>query len=203
VTANARKIQTSDAYQTGLVELQDASSQAVVAGLYLTPEAKVLDYCAGGGGKTLALAARGPKVWAHDAFPARMVDLAPRAARAGARVMITPTPEETKPYDLVLTDVPCSGSGSWRRDPIGKWALTPERLAELTQVQAQILDRVVPLVRHGGTLAYATCSLLAEENEAQVAAFLARQSGFVLKTQRRFSPLSGGDGFFLAAMTRS
>jgi 16S rRNA (cytosine967-C5)-methyltransferase len=103
----------------------------------------------------------------------------------------------------VLTDVPCSGSGSWRRDPIGKWALTPERLAELTQVQAQILDRVVPLVRHGGTLAYATCSLLAEENEAQVAAFLTRQPGFVLKTQRRFSPLSGGDGFFLAAMTRS
>jgi 16S rRNA (cytosine967-C5)-methyltransferase len=203
VTGNARKIQTSTAYQTGLVELQDASSQAVVAGLYLTPDAKVLDYCAGGGGKTLALAARGVKVWAHDAHPQRMADLGPRAARAGARVMITQTPEATKPYDLVLTDVPCSGSGSWRRDPMGKWALTPDRLAELTVLQAQILDQVVPLVRHGGTLAYATCSLLAEENEGQVAAFLTRHPGFTLRTQRRFSPLSGGDGFFSAALTRN
>ncbi|OZA05721.1 MAG: hypothetical protein B7Y02_15395 [Rhodobacterales bacterium 17-64-5] len=202
VTANARKIQTSQAYQTGLVELQDASSQAVVAALYLTPQAKVLDYCAGGGGKTLALAARGARVWAHDAFPARMTDLAVRASRAGQRVMITQTPAETRPYDLVLTDVPCSGSGSWRRDPAGKWALTETRLAELVTLQARIMDDVVALVRHGGTLAYATCSLLTEENEAQVAAFQARQPGWTLKTRARFSPLDGGDGFFLATLTR-
>lgn len=203
VTGNAKKIQTSQAYLTGLVELQDASSQAVVESLYLTPGAKVLDYCAGGGGKTLALAARGAKVWAHDAFPGRMVDLPPRATRAGLRVMITQTPEETKPYDVILTDVPCSGSGSWRRDPAGKWALTAARLEELCALQARILDQVIPLVRHGGTLAYATCSLLAEENETQIAAFQARHSGWALKTQRRFSPLNGGDGFFLATLTRT
>ncbi len=202
VTGNARKIQTSQAYLTGLVELQDASSQAVVASLYLTPNAKVLDYCAGGGGKTLALAARGAKVWAHDAYPARMTDLPDRAARAGLRIMITQTPEETKPYDVILTDVPCSGSGSWRRDPAGKWALTPARLQELTRIQATILDTVIPLVRHGGTLAYATCSLLTEENEAQIAAFQTRHPSWTLKTQRRFSPLQGGDGFFLATLTR-
>ncbi len=202
VTANARKIQTSQAYLTGLAELQDASSQAVIASLYLTPNAKVLDYCAGGGGKTLALAARGAKVWAHDAYPARMADLPDRAQRAGLRIMITQTPQDTKPYDVILTDVPCSGSGSWRRDPAGKWALTAARLAELTQIQAQILDAVVTMVRHGGTLAYATCSLLADENEAQIAAFQARHPGWTLKTQRRFSPLSGGDGFFLATLTR-
>ncbi len=203
VTGNARKIQTSQAYLTGLVELQDASSQAVVASLYLTPNAKVLDYCAGGGGKTLALAARGAKVWAHDAFPGRMADLPDRASRAGLRIMITQTPEETKPYDVILTDVPCSGSGSWRRDPAGKWALTPARLAELTQIQAQILDKVIPMVRHGGTLAYATCSLLTDENEAQITAFQSRHPGWTLKTQRRFSPLQGGDGFFLATLTRN
>lgn len=202
VTENARKIQTSDSYRKGLVELQDASSQAVVEGLYLTPRAKVLDYCAGGGGKTLALAARGAKVWAHDAAPARMADLPERATRAGLRVMITHNPAETKPYDLILTDVPCSGSGSWRRDPAGKWALTPARLAELTRIQAQILDEVFPLVRHGGSLAYATCSMLEEENEAQIAGFLSRHQGWTLKIQRRFSPLRGGDGFFLAVLAR-
>ena len=202
VIGNVRKIQTSQAYLTGLVELQDASSQAVIESLYLTPGAKVLDYCAGGGGKTLALAARGAKVWAHDAYPARMTDLPMRATRAGVRVMITQNPVETKPYDMILTDVPCSGSGSWRRDPAGKWALTEARLAELAQIQAQILDTVAPLVRHGGTLAYATCSLLTEENEAQIAAFRARTPGFTLKTSRRFSPLTGGDGFFLATLTR-
>lgn len=203
VTDNARKVQTSTAYQTGLVELQDASSQAVVAGLYLTPNFKVLDYCAGGGGKALALAARGAKVWAHDAYPARMSDLPQRSARAGQRIMITAQPAETKPYDVVLTDVPCSGSGSWRRDPSGKWALSEARLEELRALQAQIMDEAAPLVRHGGTLAYATCSLLGEENEAQVEAFLGRHSGWVTKTQRRFSPLSGGDGFFLATLTRT
>ena len=202
VTKNARKIQTSAAYQTGLVELQDASSQAVVVGLYLTPSAKVLDYCAGGGGKALALAARGAKVWAHDAYPARMADVPARSARAGQRIMITDQPAETKPYDLVLTDVPCSGSGSWRRDPAGKWALTEARLTELCALQAQIMDTVAPLVRHGGTLAYATCSLLADENESQVAAFLHRHSGWTVKTQKRFTPLTGGDGFFLATLTR-
>lgn len=203
VTQNARKVQTSVAYQTGLVDLQDASSQAVVAGLYLTPNVKVLDYCAGGGGKALALAARGAKVWAHDAYPARMSDLPTRAARAGQRIMITAEPAETKPYDVVLTDVPCSGSGSWRRDPAGKWALSAARLTELRALQAQIMDQAAPLVRHGGTLAYATCSILEEENEAQVAAFLGRHPGWAGKTQKRFAPLSGGDGFFLATLTRT
>ena len=161
---------------------------------------------AGGGlGKqhALALAARGAKVWAHDAFPARMADLPQRCARAGQRILITAQPAETKPYDVVLTDVPCSGSGSWRRDPAGKWALTEARLNELRALQTQIMDEAAPLVRHGGTLAYATCSLLAEENETQITAFLGRQTGWVAKTQRRFAPLDGGDGFFLATLTRT
>jgi len=98
--------------------------------------------------------------------------------------------------------VPCSGSGSWRRDPQGKWALTEERLGGLLALQATILDEVVPLVGAGGVLAYATCSLLAEENEAQIAAFLRRHPDWRCLEQRRFSPLTGGDGFFLARLTQ-
>jgi len=202
VTENARKIQASRAYADGLVELQDAASQAVVEALPLRPGARVLDYCAGGGGKTLAMAAAGDvTLWAHDAHPRRMVDLPGRAARAGVAVTLTETPAATAPYDLILTDVPCSGSGSWRRDPMGKWALTPARLAELTGLQATILDQAAALLAPGGTLAYATCSLLHAENDTQIARFLDRHPGWSCPDPRHFTPLQGGDGFFLALLT--
>lgn len=202
VTANARKIQQSATYGQGLVELQDAASQAVAEAVPLTPKAKVLDLCAGGGGKTLALAARGVRIFAHDANPRRMADLPARAARAGARVEISENPDKTASYDVILTDVPCSGSGSWRRDPEGKWALTATRLAALLVLQAEILDRAALLCAPGGVIAYATCSLLREENEDQVAAFLTRTPGWSLRESRRFTPLQGGDGFGLALLAR-
>lgn len=204
VTEGARKIQFSQAYSSGLVELQDASSQAVVEALPLRPGMRVLDLCAGGGGKTLAMAARAQlALWAHDSNPRRMADLPARAERAGVNVTLTEKPERSGPYDLILTDVPCSGSGSWRRDPEGKWALTPVRLAETIALQASILDRAARQVAPGGVLAYATCSLLTAENEAQITAFLARQSRFRCTESRRFSPLQGGDGFFLAVLTQA
>lgn len=203
VTENARKTQNSSAYTDGLVELQDASSQAVVEALPLRDGMRVLDHCAGGGGKTLAMAGRaGVRLYAHDAAPGRLRDLPPRAARAGVKARIAENPEETAPYDLILTDVPCSGSGSWRRDPMGKWALTEARLMQLTAMQTDILDRVLPMLADKGVLAYATCSMLREENEDQIAAFLARHSGWTCRMQQRFSPLSGGDGFFLALLAR-
>jgi 16S rRNA (cytosine967-C5)-methyltransferase len=203
VVAGARKVQASRAYLEGLVELQDASSQAVAAALPLADGMRVLDHCAGGGGKTLAMAARAElRLWAHDAAPRRMADLPDRARRAGVKVMLAERPEATAPYDLVLVDAPCSGSGSWRRDPEGKWRLTPERLAELQGVQAAILDRVAPMVAPGGWLAYATCSLLEVENGDQTAGFLARHPGWRLDSERRFTPLDGGDGFYLALLRR-
>lgn len=203
VIDGARKTSATRAYSEGLVELQDASSQAVVEALPLHAGMRVLDFCAGGGGKTLAMAARAQiKLWAHDANPRRMTDLPPRAQRAGTQVTIAESPEKSAPYDLILTDVPCSGSGSWRRDPEGKWALTPERLAATCAIQAAILDRAAPLVAPGGTLAYATCSLLGAENETQIDAFLERTPGWTCRRQQRFSPLDGGDGFFLAMLTR-
>jgi 16S rRNA (cytosine967-C5)-methyltransferase len=203
VTDGARKIQTTSAYLTGLVELQDAASQAVVEMVPLSDGIRVLDYCAGGGGKTLALAARASvDLFAHDADPRRMRDLPARAARAGVRVKITDNPDAKAPYGVILTDVPCSGSGSWRRDPAGKWALTPARLADLVAVQRGILDRVAPMVAHGGHLAYVTCSLLRVENADQIDAFLSRHSGWAETARRSFTPLDGGDGFFCAVLRR-
>ncbi|MFC2967348.1 RsmB/NOP family class I SAM-dependent RNA methyltransferase [Acidimangrovimonas pyrenivorans] len=205
VTGNARKIQNGACYREGLVELQDAASQALVEALPLAPGQKVLDYCAGGGGKSLAMAARAAlTLYAHDAAPRRMRDLGPRAGRAGAEIVQLATAEVPgrAPYDLVLLDVPCSGSGSWRRAPEAKWALTPERLEELTRIQSDILEKTAPCVAGGGTLAYATCSLLAVENGARIAAFRAAHPEWHLVEERRFTPLDGGDGFYLALLTR-
>ncbi|WP_439122504.1 RsmB/NOP family class I SAM-dependent RNA methyltransferase [Marivita sp.] len=201
VVAGARRVAQTEAFRTGLVELQDVASQAVIDALPLTSGMRVLDYCAGGGGKTLAMAAKtdGP-VAAHDTDPRRMLDLPSRAERAGAKVTLSDKPKPD--YDLVLCDVPCSGSGSWRRAPEGKWRLTPDRLDELRHVQGEILDRVTHLVAPQGTLAYATCSVLSCENEDQIAAFLSRQAGWTCVSQQRFDLEQGGDGFFIATLTR-
>ena len=204
VTAGARRIQTSQSYLAGLVELQDAASQAVVEALPLRDGMRVLDHCAGGGGKTLAMAARARlTLFAHDANPGRMRDLPLRATRAGVHVTLTGAPEATGPYDLVLADAPCSGSGSWRRDPQGKWALTEERLAQIGALQDQILDRIAPMVAPSGVLAYATCSLLDEENGGRIAGFLGRHPDWSMTQALHFSPIDGGDGFYLALLGRS
>jgi 16S rRNA (cytosine967-C5)-methyltransferase len=205
VTENARKIQSSQAFANGFVELQDASSQAVVELLPLRNGMRVLDYCAGGGGKTLAMAARAHlTIFAHDANPTRMRDLPARAARAGCPVQVLKTAEvaQSGPFDLVLADVPCSGSGSWRRAPEAKWTLTADGLAKLTALQAEILGRTAALVGPNGTLAYVTCSMIAAENGRQVAAFLAARPDWQMVLETGFSPLSGGDGFYLALLAR-
>ena len=203
VTDGARKIQNAQPYRSGLVELQDAASQAVVARLTRHIQgADVLDYCAGGGGKALAIAALGAaSVTAHDSDPARMKDLPARAARAGASIAIDATPTGT--FDLVLCDAPCSGSGAWRRQPEAKWRLTPERLTSLNATQDGILDAATTRVCSGGILAYATCSILAEENRDRADAFLTRHHGWTEIDRLTLSPLDGGDGFFLAVFRKS
>ncbi|MGH1368965.1 MAG: RsmB/NOP family class I SAM-dependent RNA methyltransferase [Maritimibacter sp.] len=204
ITEGARRVAGSQTYLNGLVELQDAASQAVVDAIPFEPGARVLDYCAGGGGKSLALAARGAQVWAHDIAPNRMKDLPERAARAGVQInTLFPDTLQSGPktYDIVFADAPCSGSGSWRRAPQGKWDLTAARLDELPELQASILSDISRLVAPGGVLAYATCSLLARENTAQIQAFLARHSGWKLEREQAFTPLDGGDGFYIAILT--
>ncbi|MCU0906598.1 MAG: RsmB/NOP family class I SAM-dependent RNA methyltransferase [Rhodobacteraceae bacterium] len=206
VTDGARRVQASDAYATGLVEVQDAASQAVVAGLPLRPGMRVLDFCAGGGGKALAILGRcpGAAVVAHDADPGRMADLPARAARAGVAIPRAATVDlpAMGPFDLVLCDAPCSGSGAWRRSPEARWRLAPAGLARLTEVQDQVLAQAAPLVAPGGVLAYATCSLFDAENADRIAAFLAAHPDWQPGPSRRWSPLDGGDGFFLACLTR-
>ncbi|MPL90529.1 Ribosomal RNA small subunit methyltransferase B [bioreactor metagenome] len=203
VTGGGRRIQASAAYRDGLVELQDAASQAAIAQVPVAAGMRVLDYCAGGGGKALALAARAPKarIEAHDIDPGRMRDIPVRAARAGARISTVAPGRLGRDYDLVLVDAPCSGSGTWRRTPEAKWRLTPDRLAELCALQAQILRAAAARVAPGGRLLYMTCSLLDAENAAQAEAFV-RETGWQVAEQRRFTPLDGGDGFFAAQLER-
>lgn len=203
VTAGAPAVARSRAYLDGLVELQDASSQAAVLDLPLDHGDRVLDLCAGGGGKTLAMGARARlQLHAHDAERRRMADLPGRAARAGLEVEVLDDPAARAPYDLVLVDAPCSGSGSWRRAPDAKWRLAPERLAALVALQFELVDRAARLVRPGGHLAFATCSILDEEGPGVVDAFLAREDGWT--EVRRFVAWPGpvGDGFFQAVLRR-
>ncbi len=203
VLTNSRKINASEAYLQGMVELQDRASQEVVLGLGLSVGQSVLDYCAGSGGKTLALANQAKaRFFAHDRDPRRMQDLPGRAKRAGVEVRLLSDPAQAAPYDLVLCDAPCSGSGSWRRDPQGKWALDPERLEELCRIQAEILDRAARLVQPEGELLYVTCSLLREENEEQIDAFLRRAPQWGCLDQKRLALGAPGDGFFRARLRR-
>ena len=197
----ARRIQQAEAYTNGLVELQDAASQAAIASVPIAAGQRVLDYCAGGGGKALALAAACPEaqIAAHDIDAGRMRDLPVRAKRAGTKVAMRAPGDPGTGYDLVVVDAPCSGSGTWRRTPDAKWRLSAARLAELVTLQSEILDVARDLVAPGGRLVYMTCSLLSVENGAQIADFVTRH-GCALLSQRQFTPLSGGDGFFVAQL---
>ena len=202
VTDGARRVRSSAAFLDGLIEPQDLSVQRALAAVDW-PAGRILDYCAGGGGKALALAdATAARIFAHDALPRRMADLGPRAARAGVVIdqVETGTLARHAPFDAVLCDVPCSGSGTWRRDPEAKWRLTPERLAELEQLQARILAEAVALLRPGGLLVYMTCSLFHDENEHQVARFLAGHPGWQPEGMGAESPLTASDGFFRASL---
>ncbi len=200
VVAGARRVHLSAAFRDGLVEVQDAASQAVSDMVPLGGAARVLDYCAGGGGKTLAMAARHRATYhAHDADPGRMRDLPARAVRAGVRIDRVDHAGLAPAYDVVLVDAPCSGSGAWRRSPEGKIRFTPDRLAALTATQDAVLVQAAARVAPGGALVYATCSLLAAENGDRIRAghLPAR---FDIEGERHLTPLDGGDGFYCAVL---
>lgn len=224
-------VTASRAFRQGLVEIQDEASQLVAALVDARPGMRVCDVCAGAGGKTLALAAamanRGRLV-AADVSAARLAAAVRRLRRAGVtnveRRLIAPGAKWLKRaargFDRVLVDAPCTGTGTWRRRPDARLRLAEADLAELVAKQAAILDRAAGLVKPGGVLVYATCSVLVEENEAQVEAFLSRLPEFtvlplVALRERTGVPFPGAgpylvltpaghgtDGFFAAALER-
>ena len=206
VLEHPRRVVGSATFADGWIEVQDAASQIAVAALPLTLGQRVLDYCAGGGGKALAIADRlRASVWAHDVDAARMQDIAPRAARAGATIETCATSalSAQAPFDLVLCDAPCSGSGTWRRTPDAKWRLTPDALGSLNHVQADVLARGAALCARSGRLAYATCSVLSCENDAIVSDFLGRTPGWSIESVLRLQPGPQNDGFYMAVLLRS
>lgn len=201
VVSNDRKLAQSDAYKDGLVELQDLSPQLACAALPVRAGMRVLDYCAGGGGKVLAIAAMADSLTltAHDADPARMADLPARAKRAGTHVRLLD--HISGQFDLVVADVPCSGSGTWRRTPDAKWRMKADMLSGLLKTQQDILRKAMTFVAPDGYLAYMSCSVFTEENDDQIDAFLA-ESPFESVARHHWTPLEASDGFFLALLQR-
>ncbi|TGQ66059.1 RsmB/NOP family class I SAM-dependent RNA methyltransferase [Mesorhizobium sp. M00.F.Ca.ET.186.01.1.1] len=186
-------VQAEPAFQKGWFEVQDEGSQIAAALAGAQPGMQVLDFCAGAGGKTLALSAamdnRG-QVFAHDAEKARLAPIFDRIRRSENRnVQIVAKPAELAPLaghmDIVLVDAPCTGSGTWRRRPDAKWRLTQRQLDARKGEQKAILDTASGYVKPGGLLVYITCSVFDEENGDQVAAFLARSGGFEPIDHRR------------------
>ena len=213
------------AFQAGLVEIQDEGSQLIALACEPAAGERLLDLCAGAGGKALALAAAAPKsmILATDSNRARLSRLLPRAERAGAAIearLLSPPREldDLRDWrdqaDVVLVDAPCSGSGTWRRIPEGRWRLTPERLDRLAAQQQRLLDIAAELVKPGGWLVYAVCSLLSREGAGQIGAFHERHSSWISEE----TPIAAGrsegagrlltpghdrtDGFFVARLRR-
>ncbi len=210
-----QQITGTEAYKSGLVEPMDEGSQLAALAVGAEPGMQVADLCAGAGGKTLAIAAQMEntgQIYASDSDARRLGRLTPRMKRAGARnIQPVPWPQDGNFADLegkcdrVLLDVPCSGSGSWRRHPELKWRLTPEDLERLTRTQDALLGSAAPLVEEQGALIYVTCSVLPTENEARILGFLAKFPQFRLGEAGwyRMTPrCNGTDGFFVAVLDR-
>ncbi|WP_269932060.1 RsmB/NOP family class I SAM-dependent RNA methyltransferase [Aminobacter sp. HY435] len=226
-------VQAEPAFQKGWFEIQDEGSQLAAELSGALPGMQVLDYCAGAGGKTLALSAamenRG-QIFAHDSEKSRLAPMFDRLRRSDNRnVQVVAKPAElaglTGGMDLVLIDAPCTGSGTWRRRPDAKWRLTERQLDVRKAEQSAILDAAKAYVKPGGLMVYITCSVFEEENADQVAAFLGRDKSFsaldhqALWTSRfpgkedavrhsrqglSLTPArSGTDGFYFAAMRRA
>ncbi len=217
------QVESAEAWQMGLVEVQDEGSQLLSLGCGAAPTMLIVDLCAGAGGKTLALAAEmgnDGRIAACDVDRGRLSRIHPRLERAGVSIVETRLLNPDRELealtdlkgsaDLVLVDAPCSGTGTWRRNPETRWRLTSERLEKLVALQAHLLGIAAELVRPGGILVYAVCSLLEEEGRGQAEAFGSFRSAFVSQPLaiefgrpagpgRLLTPgRDGTDGFFVA-----
>ena len=198
--ATTSKLSASPLFKTGQFDFQDEAAQMAAQLCGARPGQRVLDYAAGAGGKALALASamqNKGEIVAHDIDPGRLSMLGPRALRAGATIIKTSTAVPAELFDLVLLDSPCSGTGTWRRQPELRVRLTEARLAELIALQAKLLKKAAAFVAPGGRLVYATCSVLPRENEMQIDAFLGTHLDFVP------IPVAATDTFFHASPCRT
>jgi len=205
----------TQAFKDGWFEVQDASSQLVAEFLDVKPGMKVVDACAGAGGKTLHLAAlmqNKGQVISMDIYDSKLKKLKIRARRNGVHNVEMKVIDSTKPIkklygkaDRLLIDAPCSGLGVLRRNPDAKWKLEPEFIEKIKIVQSDILNRYSKMVKSGGKLVYATCSILPSENQQQIDKFLASESGKdfkFIKDQNIFAHQSGYDGFYMALLEK-
>jgi 16S rRNA (cytosine967-C5)-methyltransferase len=202
------RVDDHPAYAAGLVEVQDEGSQLIALACAVDGDERIVDLCAGAGGKSLAVAASAPgaTILATDSNRQRLSKLAPRAQRAGARIetrLLNPPGELDEladwraSADLVLVDAPCSGSGTWRRNPEGRWRLTPQRLDHVVALQRRLLDMAAELVKPGGLLVYAVCSLLSREGAGQIDAFLHSHSSWISEATPIAAGRSDGPGTLL------
>lgn len=205
----------TQAFKKGLFEVQDASSQKIAHALDVEEGMRVIDTCAGAGGKALHLAAimkNKGQVIALDIYANKLKELKRRAKRAGAHNIETRHIDTTKVIkklydsaDRVLIDAPCTGLGVLRRNPDAKWKLSLEFLKEITEKQSQILHQYSRMVKSGGKLVYATCSILPSENEKQIEKFLSTEEGNkfnLVKEQKILAHKSGYDGFYYAILSK-
>ncbi len=210
----AAAVETAPEFEKGWFEVQDLGSQWAAARAGDIRGKQVLDLCAGGGGKTLALAAamaNTGQLYAYDSDARRLTDTVRRAQRAGVRNLQVRSPIHPDALaglegrmDLVFVDAPCTGSGTWRRHPDTKWRVTPEQLMRRTQEQDAVLLEASAFVRPGGRIVYATCSLFAEENEDRVECFKLSRPDYTILEHGRLSPLTAGcDGFHSVDLTKN
>ncbi len=205
----------TEAFHNGFFEVQDASSQLVAAFLEVEPGMKVVDTCAGAGGKTLHLASlmeNKGQIIAMDIYESKLKKLKVRARRNKVHNIDMRVIDSTKPIkklynkaDRVLIDAPCSGLGVIRRNPDSKWKLQPEFIENIKKVQQEVLQSYSKMVKPGGKMVYATCSILPSENRKQVDKFLTSESGkefTFIKEKNVFAHISGFDGFYMALLEK-
>ena len=205
----------TEAFHNGFFEVQDASSQLVAAFLEVAPGMKVVDTCAGAGGKTLHLASlmeNKGQIIAMDIYESKLKKLKVRARRNKVHNIDMRVIDSTKPIkklynkaDRVLIDAPCSGLGVIRRNPDSKWKLQPEFIENIKKIQQEVLQSYSKMVKPGGKMVYATCSILPSENRKQVDKFLTSESGkefTFIKEKNVFAHISGFDGFYMALLEK-
>ena len=206
VISGEKLIKNSSSYQLGEVELQDLSSQLTTELIQISSGKKILDFCAGSGGKALAIASRlrnKADIFAYDLNDLKYKNLNYRANKAGANITILDSKQLIKYknfFDIVFVDAPCSGTGTWRRDPKIKWELNDQKLTLLTKNQYSIVKQACSYLKNGGFLIYVVCSLLEDEGDLIIRKYLLHHKNYSKVNSGTFHPINASDGFYFSVL---